>query len=335
MSVPPNRNLADYFSDLCDRNKPVTWEDWLPVAAHAGREPEQFLATFTSVDADTQLRLLDLLKADGGEPFSDVVVAALARRSDSVPDQQVRDYILDDAQEAAERRLTLIYGQRAALTELVGGVSARQEAGFDAAAAIVALEKELLRLQQAEGDDQFARLHALERQVLRLDAQQRSLHGFDFEACQHHYEALVAEIGELTARKRALQDEVSEATSQKDRAEQDVNGLREQLAESALRAEHARSELERAEAELGSRRDQVAQANEGKARIQAESIRLLEEKESLDRQLGEDRRRLAELRQAAAGDSAANIVRKIDEVFSLLPPDEAEKDFTATGRTRI
>lgn len=334
MSVQPNRQMADYLSDLYERTTPVTWEEWLPVAAHAGREPEQFVATFTSLHLDAQFGLLESLKTSAGAPFSDLVVAALAARQDSIGDPQVREFVLDDSLDAVDRRQALINEQRAALEQLVGQVSERQEGEFDSAAAITDMEQQLQSLQLGELDSNFTRLHALERQVARLEALRRTLEGFDFEAGRKSVDDLSGEVDRLTAEKRTILNVISEATAGRERAERELDEARQQLELIVDEAANTRSALEGVNADRESRAAEAARSREEQRNVAAETRRLRDEQEELDARLEEDRRSLTELRESAARESAENIVRKIDEVFSLLPPDAAEKDFTSIDSAR-
>lgn len=303
------------------------WDDWLPIAGVAIANPGDWITAVQSLGEQEQYTLLESLRDDAG-PFADALLLLTARHAQDIEDPQVRDFLLSDALDSSDRRTSLMAEQRTSMQQLVGQMEARHSKQFDIAEEVGKLERRVNELRAAEIDTEFERVHVLEREIMRLETFQRSLTSYDVAAREAHREELDRETGILREQRTRAEKEVANAIAERDEAQrgavesnQQLVGLQEEL--EALRAETASSTQTIAGTTIevhGLRREK----NERKQELAV----LERERAELDRQIAEDADRIKELRDSPTAQAAEELANKVREVFDLLQPDLAEREFT-------
>jgi chromosome segregation protein len=339
MSTP--EGVADHVRALLQRSPGVGANDWLALANLALAEVDTWIIALQRLEVTEQLALLQRLHGEDAGPFADVLALLMARHANEFEDLYVRDWVRDEAVEVSDRRVALIESQRTALEELVGHAEQRQSEEFDAAAEIERLEGRLHKLEREEVDQDLQRVQELEHEIARLEHARRRLESYDEPALLSHLEDLRATTGALELRREELGREVDRLISERDRARQGVESGETDLASLQTDTEQLRrqaDELQRQNGELegglASLRGQIDDLNRQHAALGQSIATAQQEREDTQSQIEQDRVRLHDLRESPAAQQAAQLREKLNEIWPLLPPDEAEKEFRRPSARR-
>lgn len=145
---------------LLARTATPDWLDWLPLLQTAADAPVAYLTAFQELSLEQQFQLIECLRLPGSGPLADGLLILLASRAEEIEDQQVRLYLLEDAQDAWERhrqRLETLQAHLEPLTEAVTEARQRLEESFEQAQEIIRLEQALAQLQARETEAQAQR----------------------------------------------------------------------------------------------------------------------------------------------------------------------------------
>jgi len=335
--IPVNPTLSDLVSSYLRRQEPIPWLDWLPLAKIAAETPKQLAAAFNKLSLDQQFDLINLLRMPDAGPLADAIVIALARYAAEIQDDQVRQFILKDASQSRAHQASVLEKIREQLAAQVTAARNRLQANFDLAQEIVRLEQELAEIRQREHDqdERFARVHELEQEILTLEVRWRNLAEYDEAKRRHYLEELQAEVEALQQRKMALEDAIAVAIGAQDKSLKDVHAREQELQTRQAELQAAQSRLttleqqvREAEAHLKAARNQQIDLQNSLQKIQ-EQIRQLEQyNRQRENLMKAERKKLAELQEAARRSGMAELERKVQEVYALLPNDLADRAFS-------
>lgn len=337
-AVSRREGIADHVRVLLQHSDRVGVNDWLALANLALAHEEDWVSALQPLEVNEQLALLELLHREDAGPFADVLVLLMARHANEFSDPDVRAWLLDDAVEVSERRIALIEGQRAAMAELVAHAEQRQSQEFDTAVEIERLEGRLNQLRRDEVDADLHRVQQLEHEIARLERSQRSLESYDEPGRRARLEELTRTTGALEQRRDQLEHDVAAIIAERDRAQATVHADAARL--DSLQAEtedlqRQTADLQRQNAEMAARQAELGPGihelrNQHAALVQAITA-AEQERADIQNQIEQDRVRLHDLRDSPAAQQATQLREKLNEIWPLLPPDEAERAFP--GRT--
>lgn len=274
------------------------WESWLTLLGDAIANEAAWMDTIRSLTLDEQLDLIERLNVDG-TAYSDALQIITARHADAL-DDQVREYLLKDAVESAERFQNRLEQHRAALQSQIGTFTARRNPDFDIADEVIRLQSRLLQLRSSDDlGEAFDVVRELDNQIDTLETFSRYLNGYDLAARKAERDKLEQETSDNEARKAAFEETIAAAVGRRDQT-------RRECADAEARLAELTAEAEVLSRQLSAMRDKVASVEE--------DVRLWEQRRrDSDDALAAARRRLeACLRDAWVLDQQCRIAGRIE-----------------------
>lgn len=329
-------DLLNLINSYFRRSDQIGWLDWLPLAEIAAESPEKWVAAFNTLSVEKQYDYLDLLRDSHAGPLADTLLAILAQSALEISDEQVRDFILEDAQKAHDRtaqRLQVLAERVLPLKEQVAWAEERLTKGFDLGQEITRLEAKLaeLRARECGSDEEFARVHALEREIIRLETRRRILASYDTNGRIRYREELQAEVEAHSQRKDALERTIAEQIVRRDTVRREVAGLLAEQETIQAECDSGVNRVTTLSAAVEQLKHAAASAKAEVERIRLEHSSLLAEIERQEHNKRESRTyiehsrtKLEDLQREAAQSGFSQVEAKIREVYSLLPPDQAD-----------
>lgn len=305
----------------------TNWESWLTLLSRALADENAWMQTVSSLSLEDQFALLEALKTDGSI-YSDALRVLTARHAASIPDEEVRDFLLTDATDATIRLGNRLESHRDDLLELVNTTTARRDPGFDLAAEVVQLELQLQQLRQSEIGEKFEAMQQLDREIRTLETFKRSLQGYDAEARAAHREQLTQETSERAARKKELEEAIATAIGQRDTLERDVAAAQITLDELTREIEELDRQLRAVRTRIDESRRELVEASRQHGELVREAAALEQQVQEQQHEVQSETRRLDELRSSPGAQSNQQLLTKLEEVYALLPADSAEADFS-------
>ena len=268
--IPVNLTLRDLVSSYLRRQEPIPWLDWLPLAEIAADTPERLAAAFNELALKQQFDLVGLLRMPDAGPLADAIVIALARYAAEIQDDQVRQFILEDASQSRAHQASVLEKIREQLAAQVTAARNRLQADFDLAQEIVRLEQELAEIRQREydQDERFARVHELEHEILTLEVRRRKLAEYDEAKRRHYLEALQAEVEALQQRKTALEEAIAAAIGEREKRLKEVQGRESELQTKQSELRDAQSRLDALEQQVRETEDRLRETRDQQANLQ-------------------------------------------------------------------
>jgi len=335
--IPVNPTLRDLVSSFLRRREPIPWLDWLPLAEVGADTPERLVAAFNELSLEQQFDLVGLLRKPDAGPLADAILIALARYAAEIQDDQVRQFVLEDASQSRAHQAAALEKIREQLSAQVAAARDRLQADFDLAQEIVRLENELADIRQREHnqDERFARVHELELEILRLETRRRILSHYDEAERRRYREELQAEVEALQQRKMALEEAIAAAIGERDKRLKDVRAKEQELQTRQAELQAAQSRLaaleqqvREAEAHLKKARNQQNDLQNRLQEIQAQIRQVEQDNRQRENLVKAERKKLAELQEAARWSGMAELERRVQEVYALLPDDLADRAFS-------
>ncbi|UXA17456.1 hypothetical protein [Mycobacterium sp. SMC-4] len=304
------------------------WETWLTVLTEALADEEAWMQAIESLGVEDQFRLLDALNTDASI-YSDALRILTARHAERISDEQVRDYLLTDACEATLRFSNRLEKHRDELVQLVSRAEARREPDFDLATEVAQLEGRLQELRKSEIGEKFDSMQRLDVEIHRLEVFKRSLESYDAEARRAHRVQLDTEARELGARKNELEDKIADAIGRRDMAQREYAACEEEFT-------HITHEVDDFNTRIADVRERHRTAELQLTDVRVHYSTLSQQVTALEQQIQDEhqqvnseRSRLEELRSSSSAQQNQRLLAKIQEVYDLLPSDEAESVFPA------
>jgi chromosome segregation ATPase len=335
-----NQACQELADSLLQRRDPIDWLDWLPLLQNAVTAPPSWIAAFRALSLEQQFELAERLRLPAAGPLADALLVILARYADEIEDDQVRLYILEDAEAVHQRRtqqLQSLQHQMTPLAEQVTGTQQRLAKGFEIAQEITRLEQALaeMRIKESEQDERFTRVHALERELLHLETRKRFLSYYNEAERQHDLQALHTEVTTQQDRKAELERRIAEAVSERDAARRTADKLAEELrtaqdemASDRTKVASATEEQAALAAELEQRRAEEAQLRTECAQLTQAIAQQQQHLQERREALVQERDRLDELQSASERAGLTELENKVREVYALLPEDLADQAFS-------
>lgn len=323
------------------RRGAIDWLEWLPLAQVAAEAPLCWAAAFNQLALEQQFSLMDLLRLPAAGPLADSLLILLATYASEIADEQVRQYVLEDAQSAHERhgaRLQALQSQLQPLTEQVGRARQRLQNDFDMAREIERLEQALaeMRGQENEQDERFARVHELERELLRLETHRRILAHYDEAERRGYLEQLRAEVTAQKERKAELEQGIAAAIAERDTRQREMDTARQQLdavgrevGTGLEQATQLHQELARLADELARQRNLEQRLRQEREQLRLQTVQQEQEERELRVRLQAECSRLQQLRETSQRAGMAELEQKVREVYALLPADLADQSFSS------
>jgi DNA repair exonuclease SbcCD ATPase subunit len=334
-------DIRDLMISFLSRRQPIPWLDWLPLAEIAVDTPEQLAPTLNTIELDKQFDLVNLLRMPDAGPLAHTIIITLAQYAGEIEDVQVRQYILMDTVDSWDCTASTLNKIHERLSERVIAKRKCLQKGFELAREITCLERELadIRAKEHDQDERFARVHQLELEIQRLETRRRILTSYNETERRHYLETLQAEIIPLQQRKTELEQAIADAMSNMRTMERTLQEKRNELQEAAqLRADLERqvqekeNELEQRKRELEQRMRELKTARchhedvqKRLQELQSQVERLEKEKQEKEALLKKEQQKLEELQKAAQRSGRAELERKIQEVYALLPEDLVDR----------
>lgn len=325
--VDTRAGIESLLQSMLNSSTAVEWDDWLPLAGLAFANPTDWIVSVQSLTADQQYKLLEYLRREDSGPFADALLILTARNAQEIEDSQVRDYLLADASDAADRRVALMSEQRQRVQQLVGTMDARQSEQFDIAEEMGRLERRLNELRRDEIDTEYERVHALEREILRLETLQGSLMTYDGAARAAVRDGLAQETEVLKQQRDRLEQEVATAIGERDVSQRAAGTAAEQLSALQAETEQLRTAAAQAAARTATITTEVNQLRRASVEQSHQLAQLEREHTELQERTEQDARRVTELRDAVGSRGLGALEETLSRVWPLLPADQAEKQF--------
>lgn len=320
----------------------LDWSTWVAVAGTATAHPQDWVAAVQSLSTDDQFHLLDLMRRDEAGPFADHLLLVTARSANEFEDPQVREFLLGDAQEAADRTVDFMEQQREGMRRLVGQAVERSAGAMEAAVEVVRLEARLNELRIAEIDTDYEQVHELERQISQLERFQHALESYDRAGRTALKEQLDQTTAALRAQRSALESAIAEAIAERDQAQDASDTSAAQLAALQSEVEQLRTRQVADAATVAQLSETIAELGVKSNRLRAERSRQEAELaaqeqawQALREAVAQDAARLQELRQSPAAQADQQISKLVQQLWQLLPADLSDPEFSSgTGGSR-
>ncbi|MBF0344832.1 MAG: hypothetical protein HQL06_11450 [Nitrospirae bacterium] len=336
--------LTRIVSSHLKRTGQLQWQDWLPLAVLAVEAPERWIETFNHLGSEQQYDLINLLRDDQAGLFANVLLLILASYALEVSDEQVRQFILEDAvpaNERHERRIQKMKANIVSLTHRVEGASERLKDEFDLTAELARLETELARIRSAENDldGRYVRVHDIEREIIRTETKKRILSRYNEADRTIYLEGLKSEVESLEQRKTFLEQKISDTIGERDSARREVVALETEFRAISSDIESSSSRQKQLQEGIAEMKNLADNARKEEAKGRQEHARLIAELKQIDvdveqveqtnkdirKKLGSEKSRLQELQEEAKVSGLTDIENKVREIYALLPKDRADK----------
>ncbi|GIV64042.1 MAG: hypothetical protein KatS3mg045_1381 [Bellilinea sp.] len=329
-SMPVDLTFRDLVISYLRRRGEIPWLDWLPLAQVASETPERWVAAFNQLSLEDQFDLVGFLRMPQAGPLAGALLLVLAHHADEIKDEQVRQFILEDAVEMRAHQASALQVIRTQLATQVAAAQERLQPAFDLADEIIRLEKELadIRRQEHDQDERFAQVHQLELEILRLETRRRILADYNEDERIRYREELRAEVDAMHQRKKEIEESIGRLIEQRAKVLAEVQTWQQRL-------QVTQKELQAALSNLNQLQQQVQEAQ---ARINAASaeqrnlinqqqeiaakIEKLDEDNRLRKSsLEDEKKKLKELEMAAQRSGLVELEQKVREVYAMLPDD--------------
>jgi len=304
----------------------ANWESWLTVLSGALTDEDAWMQAVESLSLEDQFGLLEALKTDSSI-YSDALRVLTARHADRISDEEVRDFLLTDAAEATDRLTNRLEQHRDQLQDLIGKAQARREADFDLATEVVQLERQLHELRKSEIGEQFESMQQLDREIHRLETFKRSLEGYDPDARRVYRDQLDAETKELATRRTNLEDTIAAAIGRRDTLQREFATAEQQLAQLTKENDEITDRIAELRAQIQAATTELSEVRSQQLAVAGEAAELQQRIDDERRQLASEKTRLDELRSSPGAQKNQRLLAKIEEVYELLPADDAEAVF--------
>lgn len=218
------------------------WECWLTLLGDVIANEAAWMETIRSLTLDEQLDLVERLNLDH-TAYSDSLQIITARHAD-VLDDQVREYLLKDAAESAERFQNRLENHRVVLQTQISTVTARRSPDFDLADEVIRLQARLLHLRSSDDlGEACDSVRELDNQIDALETFSRYLKGYDLAARKAERDKLERETSEYEARKTAFEETIAAAVGRRDQTRRDCADAEAKLAELLAEADALSSQF--------------------------------------------------------------------------------------------
>lgn len=320
------------------------WKLWLPLARAAAHQPERWVDAFNQMNLGQQTDLLVRLRSPEAGVLAGMLLAILAKYASLITDEQAREFVLREESRVYETQYQALAGIQEMLSQHLSHIEQRLSPGFDLAQEIVRQEEKLaqLRLQEHEQNDRFARVHQLEQEILRLEARRRIVEAYNFEERLRYCAALRAQVEALEQRKRELETSIGELLGQRTALPAEVERLTHQLTEAQSQTQSQEERLRQLQQELEAARTRAQTAAQTCTEVETQLQQVRAKYSQLEgqircskRRLREERRRLKELREAAARDGRAELEQELRKIYESLPDDQVDRDVRALRTANV
>jgi chromosome segregation ATPase len=335
----PAASLSAQLSALVRQRAPVEWMQWLPLASAAAESTHLLGEAFQSLHLEDQYLLLGLLSQDDAGPLAHLVTLALARSADHIQDDMIRDYLLEDAVPALARAVASLERLQFSVETLTRESSAISEVmseEFDVAGAILRHHQQLTKLRRREGDGP-AELHelcALVREVCRLEAERAVLSRYDEASLRSQRDEVLGQLEVVRREKQELDKELEAVTKDLEERRRELHRAQEDQRERTRQVEDQRGRIAAMERDSGSLQQEIDGSKRREVEMQADLSRLQNERSELGGQsdrtlalLSSERRALNEIRAAASAGGHEQVLLRLEELFCMLPDDQADSTF--------
>jgi len=329
LPLPDPKPLLERY---LNRRGPIPWLDWLPVAIVAADSPESLIAALNALSLDQQFELLHLLREAG--PLADAIIITLARHAAAIRDDQIRQFLLEDAVMAREHQAEHLRIIRECLEQQVKAGRDREFPDFKLAEEIIRLERELaeIRQQEHDQDERFARLHELEQAIVHLTMRRRILAAYDEAARRRHLEQLEHEINSLQKRKKELENDIARYDKELEVHSRSLSNKQKQLQDKQADLRDVQASLGRLEQQLEAEEAALQAARQQRDMLQArlkeirgQIKRLEQENKQNEDLLKRESKKLLELQQAAECAKMNDLAERVKEIYNSLPEDIADQ----------
>lgn len=329
--------LTNLINSYLKRSKHINWLEWLPLTEVVAETPERWVEAFNQLSEEKQYDFIDLLRDEQSGCLADGLLIVLAAHAYEISDEQVRQFVLEDAEHARSRhisRIQVIRDRMEPMSLQLAGAKERLQEGFDLTQEITNLEHQLAetRARENKQDEKFAQIHALERDILRMETRKRILEHYDEPARTSYLNEMKHEIESLDQRKASLEQAIAEIIGKRDALKREVAASESELKALEIEIESLRSRGEETKKGLARLRDVFENTRKEEEGFKAEHIRLMESVEQNEKKNREvkgridaSRKRLLELEKEAKESRLDDLERRIREVYSLLPADNADR----------
>jgi chromosome segregation ATPase len=339
--------IQEIIQAFLRRNDRIEWLEWLPIALVAAEQADCWVSVFRGMRDEDQFALLSLLAGTEAGPLADALLIILAEHAGEIEDEQVRQIVLEEtplAHERNEQRLRCIQARLEMLQHVVEERKRRVRGEIELAVEIERLQQELadIRSQECEGeDDRFAEIHTLENEILHEETRREILKRYDRASRERLLEELKVEVAKLEADKRELEGQIAPATAARDAVRRDAESAVKVLA--AVQAELISLENTRVETQslIDTERAKVEAVRVQIDEMDNEVRRLSGERTGMEKQVDEareicrrERTRLEELKKEAEQADFKEIVKRITDIYRMLPPDRGDEGFLPNPRRR-
>lgn len=325
---------AQPLLELAYRQGSIGWLDWLAVARIASEDSTLLTRAFGILSIEMQFSLVERMRSPESGPLALAVLLSLASCSSDIVDEQVRQFVLEDAIDAWIKTNNLVVAIRKNIEPLAARLEdmrVRFTESFDLVREHLRLEREIaeLRLQEATQDEKYDAIHRMEQEIIRLQTRRRIIVAYDADARCRVLDELKKEVDALDARKRSLEVSIGELASIRDKAANTAKDIETELEQAKSEADELNRRIAHRQLSVQQRRAANAVAKQEATllaaelqQLEAEAARIEAARKLSAARIQSEKKRLEDIGAAASQSELTEIEAKVREVYAMLPADK-------------